>query len=121
MLTDAQRLALSEPDIFQDHEKVHEIFTWMRNNEPVAFCPENYGGKGFWSITKYDDIQEISKNPQLFSSDSGIVLEEPEMRRVKEGRDPEDRIASGRRREDRCLSRSRLAEGRPVAPADPTQ
>ncbi|MEJ2132047.1 MAG: cytochrome P450 [Gammaproteobacteria bacterium] len=90
MLSEEQRLELSEPDIFQDHEKVHAIFTWMREHEPVAFCPENYGGKGFWSITKYDDIQEISKNPKLFSSDAGIVLEEPEMRRIKEGRSAED-------------------------------
>ena len=54
----------------------------MRAEEPVAFCPEPWGGKGFWSITKYDDIERISKLPDIFSSDGtngGITLPTPEM------------------------------------------
>jgi cytochrome P450 len=40
------------------------------------------GRTGYWSITKYDDIQEISKLPKIFSSDQahgGITLPDPEM------------------------------------------
>lgn len=89
---DKERLSLSYSDTFQDHDKVHAIFTRMRHEDPVAWCPEPWGGPGFWSITKYDDIQFVSKNPGLFSSDGrlgGITLPSPEMmrsRREAEGR-----------------------------------
>lgn len=78
----ADRLALSDEETFQDPSVAHDIFTRMRREEPVAFCPEPWGGKGFWSITKYDDIEEISKLPNIFSSDGkhgGITLPTPEM------------------------------------------
>lgn len=77
-MTEADRLALSDPDTFQDQQRVHRIFTQLRREDPVAWCPEVWG-RGFWSITKYDDIQTVSKNPQLFSSDGhlgGITLED---------------------------------------------
>jgi linalool 8-monooxygenase len=61
----------------------------MRREEPVAWCPEPWGGPGFWSVTKYDDIQFVSKNPDQFSSDGklgGITLPSDEMirNRMKE-------------------------------------
>jgi len=78
----AERLALSDEETFQDPSVAHAIFTRLRAEEPVAFCPEPWGGKGFWSITRYDDIEEISKLPHIFSSDGkhgGVTLPTPEM------------------------------------------
>ena len=86
-ISDAQRLALSDPDTFQDPRVAHEIFTRLRAEEPVAWCPEPWGGPGFWSITRYEDIQEISKLPRVFSSDGrhgGITLPSPEMIRNRQ-------------------------------------
>jgi cytochrome P450 len=86
-ISDAQRLSLSDPDTFQDPRVAHEIFTRLRAEEPVAWCPEPWGGPGFWSITRYDDIQEISKLPRVFSSDGrhgGITLPSPEMIRNRQ-------------------------------------
>ena len=88
-VSDAERLSLSYPDPFQDPAVAHDIFTRLRAEEPVAWCPEPWGGPGFWSITKYDDIQEISKLPKLFSSDGrhgGITLPSPEMIRHRQNR-----------------------------------
>lgn len=84
-----ERLSLSFSETFQDHIVVHDIFTRMRREEPVAWCPEPWGGPGFWSVTKYDDIQFVSKNPDQFSSDGklgGITLPSDEMirNRMKE-------------------------------------
>ncbi|MGH7879625.1 MAG: cytochrome P450, partial [Candidatus Binataceae bacterium] len=45
----------------------HELFTRLRHEDPVHWNPEP-GGRGFWCITKYDDIVAISKNPAVFSS-----------------------------------------------------
>ena len=40
MITDADRLALSYEETFQDPARVHAIFAAMRKEEPVAWCPE---------------------------------------------------------------------------------
>ena len=34
----------------------HEVFRDLRANDPVAWTPEPDGGRGFWSITKYEDF-----------------------------------------------------------------
>jgi len=66
------RVSLSFAETFQDPAVPHAIFTRFRRDEPVAWCPEPWGGPGFWSITKYDDIQAISKRPDVFSSDGKL-------------------------------------------------
>ena len=81
-ISKADRLALSDEETFQNPSVAHDIFSRMRAEEPLAFCPEPWGGKGFCAITKYDDIETISKLPHLFSSDGkhgGITLPTPEM------------------------------------------
>lgn len=86
-ITRAEKLSLSFPDVFQDPVVAHDLFTRMRAEEPVCWCPEPWGGAGFWSITRYDDIQEISKLPKIFSSDGrhgGITLPSPEMIRNRQ-------------------------------------
>jgi cholest-4-en-3-one 26-monooxygenase len=45
----------------------HAAFRTLRREAPVYFHKEP-GGRGFWVITKYDDIVSISKDPQTFSS-----------------------------------------------------
>ncbi len=87
-VSQADRISLSYADTFQDLAKPHAIFTRFRQEEPVAWCPEPWTGPGFWSITKYDDIQAISKLPQIFSSDGklgGITLPSPEMIAARQG------------------------------------
>ena len=80
------KISLSRAETFQDQDAVHEIFSELRKEEPVAWCPETEEGTGFWSITKYDDIQFVSKNPKLFSSDrvhGGITFPSQESRRLR--------------------------------------
>jgi linalool 8-monooxygenase len=57
---------LKNPDLYLDGVP-HDVFTALRREDPVHWNPQA-GGRGFWSITKYDDITAISKNPRLFSS-----------------------------------------------------
>ena len=59
-----KRILLSQAATFQDQDAVHEIFSELRREDPVAWCPELEDGLGFWSVTKYDDIQFVSKNPK---------------------------------------------------------
>ena len=57
---------LGNPDLYVSAVP-HEVFTWLRREDPVHWNPVT-NGRGFWSITKYDDIVAISKNPEMFSS-----------------------------------------------------
>lgn len=53
---------------------------WSRPAESDLLPPED-NTRGFWSLTKYKDIQYASRNPQIFSSADGITMEDftPEM------------------------------------------
>ena len=57
---------LGNPDLYVSGVP-HEVFTWLRREDPVHWNPVT-NGRGFWSITKYEDIVAISKNPEVFSS-----------------------------------------------------
>jgi linalool 8-monooxygenase len=57
---------LGNPDLYVSGVP-HEVFNWLRREDPVHWNPVT-NGRGFWSITKYDDIVAISKNPEVFSS-----------------------------------------------------
>ena len=48
-------------------------YTWLallRRDAPVFWQPE-LDGAGFWAVTRYDDIVEVSKDWQTFSSETG--------------------------------------------------
>ena len=53
----------------------HNTFSRMRREDPVAWCD---GGqyKGYWSLTRYDDILKHNRNPSLLSSARGIRMED---------------------------------------------
>lgn len=58
---------LTSPDTY--HGKVpREIFSYLRNEEPVYWQDDPGQGSGFWAITRHEDLDYVSKNPLLFSS-----------------------------------------------------
>jgi cytochrome P450 family 142 subfamily A polypeptide 1 len=46
----------------------HAGLAWLRANDPVHWT----GAGGVWGITRYDDVREISRRPDLWSSGGGI-------------------------------------------------
>ena len=60
-------VCLADPELYLD-DTIHQLFTRLRREDPVHWTPEE-GGRGYWSITKYDDIAAVSKDPHRFSSD----------------------------------------------------
>ncbi len=54
----------------------YATFQRLRDSDPVSWWPEHDGGKGFWAITRYDDLLHVSRNVDTFSSAQGITLEE---------------------------------------------
>ena len=51
----------------------HEQFDLLRREAPIYFHPEA-DQAGFWCITRYDDLHQISQTHQVFSSEWGITL-----------------------------------------------
>ncbi|MEY2404832.1 MAG: cholest-4-en-3-one 26-monooxygenase, partial [Acidimicrobiaceae bacterium] len=46
----------------------HAGLTWLREHSPVHWDE----AAGVWGIAKYDDVKEVSKHPDLWSSAGGI-------------------------------------------------
>ena len=70
-------------------------FKHMRDKNPCAWINESNGGKGFWAVTRYNDIREVNGLPKIFSSAQGIRLEEQskeefEARKTFQETDPPD-------------------------------
>src|SRR5579883_1592478 len=60
---------IHDPDTFVQGVP-HEAFRLLRREAPVYFHKEK-GGRGYWAVTKYDDIVACSKDPGRFSSHRG--------------------------------------------------
>lgn len=57
---------LRDPDLYAKGFP-HELFARLRREDPLHWSPEA-GRRGFWCVTKYEDVVAVSKNPQVFSS-----------------------------------------------------
>jgi cytochrome P450 len=73
-LVPEQHADITDPDVYV-HGVPHATFKRLRDEEPISWWEEK-DGRGFWAVTRYDDILEVSKNPQVFSSAKGIRLED---------------------------------------------
>jgi cholest-4-en-3-one 26-monooxygenase len=51
-----------------------EAFKYLRNEEPVYWHEDPAQGLGFWAVTRHKDLDYISKNPLLFSSEERSCL-----------------------------------------------
>jgi cytochrome P450 len=61
---------LLDHDLFADHEP-WEVFEALQDRAPVYFHPEPDGGRGFWVITKFDDVRAVLKDFATYSSEIG--------------------------------------------------
>ena len=57
---------VANPELFR-LDVVHRYFERLRAEAPVHFCADSQYGP-YWSITRYNDIMEVEKNHQVFSS-----------------------------------------------------
>ncbi|MFI0862211.1 cytochrome P450 [Streptomyces smyrnaeus] len=70
-----------DPELHASGE-VHRLWRWMRQHDPVHWH-EPGDLPGFWSLTRYEDIQRVYQNPVVFSSAQGVLLRPREL-----GEDP---------------------------------
>lgn len=66
---------ITDPDTFV-RGVPHATFARLRRSDPISWWPERDGGRGFWAVTRYDDLLRVSRDVATFSSAQGIRLEE---------------------------------------------
>lgn len=82
MTTDVSQLSANEINlsgngIFRRNE-AHTLFKTLRRDAPVHWSgPSEANGRGFWSLTKLEDVLTVSRQPELFISSRGITMGEP--------------------------------------------
>lgn len=73
--------ALSDPGFFVDHD-AHPLWRQLRKEDPVHWT-EPGTSRGYWSVTRYDDIIAVVSAPALFTSAHLFALPStPEMEQV---------------------------------------
>ncbi|MEX2228599.1 MAG: cytochrome P450 [Dehalococcoidia bacterium] len=55
------------------NDEFHDAFRILRREAPVHWNPGTARANGFWSLTKYEDILFVSRNPETFISSKGIA------------------------------------------------
>ncbi len=56
----------------------YATFERLRRDDPVSWWECATGERGFWAVTRYDDLLTVSKQPDLFSNAQGVTLEDIE-------------------------------------------
>jgi cytochrome P450 len=54
----------------------HEQFRWLRENAPVYWHDEP-NGRGFWAVTRYEDVWNVDRDFQTYSSEPTIMITDP--------------------------------------------
>ena len=66
------KVDLSDPGVW--HLGVpREEFSRLRREAPVAWNERVDGHRGFWAVSRYDDIVEVSRSTELYSSRNGVI------------------------------------------------
>jgi cytochrome P450 len=76
---------ITDPDTYLDGFP-YDTFRHLRDTDPCSWWDETrevsgQDGSGFWAVTRYHDLLDVSRRVEDFSSAQGVVWEEP---------DPED-------------------------------
>ena len=67
---------LTNLDYFE-HNEAWGMFETLRSEDPLHWQDELVGdGHGFWSVTRYEDIERVNKDGDTFTSTKFVNLEE---------------------------------------------
>lgn len=67
---------LNDPTLFEQG-RAHEAFRLLRREDPISWTPATGDVKGHFNLVRYEDVLFVSRHPELFSSERGIVEYEP--------------------------------------------
>jgi cytochrome P450 len=64
-------IRLDDPDFFLGD--VEPVYRWLRAEAPVHRDPSS----GLWALSKHADILRVSRDPEVFCSSRGVVVNDP--------------------------------------------
>ena len=67
---------LSDPDVFVPAYPA-EHFRWLRQNDPIWWNP-SARDEGFWVVSRYQDIWNVSLDQKTFSSARRGAIQHPD-------------------------------------------
>ena len=69
-----QRIDVIDPrdPAFFAREDFHDLLARLRAEDPVHQC-----APGFWAVTRYEDIRDLSRDPAHFCSGRGALINDP--------------------------------------------
>jgi cytochrome P450 len=71
-----EKIDVSDSEIFET-DTLWGYFERLRNEAPVHYCAESEFGP-YWSVTRFDDVVTVEKDPETYSSAHSIVVGDPE-------------------------------------------
>jgi cytochrome P450 len=71
------QIQIWNPDRFRDNT-IWPYFARLRREDPVHYTPESPHGP-FWSVTKFDDIMYVDTHHDIFSSETGITIDDEDV------------------------------------------
>lgn len=80
---DLSKIDLVDPDNYVERVPF-EWFDFLRHEHPVVWHEEPAGNRGFWAVTRYDDLVAVHMDWETFSSEKGAVaLEELDQEQLR--------------------------------------
>jgi cytochrome P450 len=70
------RIDVSDAELFET-DTHWGYFERIRKEDPVHYCAKSDFGS-YWSVTRYDDVVQVEKNPEIFSSTPTITIGDPD-------------------------------------------
>ena len=79
-MTEPEPVALSDVDL-SDLDRFRDDLAWgqfdtLRREDPVHWNEEPEPNHGFWAVTRYEDIWEVDRDVETFTSEKFVNLEE---------------------------------------------
>jgi cytochrome P450 len=71
-----ERIDVADAELFET-DTLWGYFERLRKEDPVHYCAESEFGP-YWSVTKFEDIVTVEKDPATYSSMPTIVIQDPE-------------------------------------------
>ncbi len=70
------QINLVDPDTYERDGIPHDQLGWLREHAPVFWHADGgaAGWPGFWAITRHEDVEHVSRHPDMFSSRRRLAL-----------------------------------------------
>jgi cytochrome P450 len=70
------QIDVSDPELYET-DTLWAYLARLRKEDPVHWCGDSPDGP-YWSVTRFDDVMYVEKNPDIFSSEPTIVIPDPD-------------------------------------------